>query len=268
MTGVQLLQGITAGTLWAEQLEQLAARAEALDNRPAPPTLPELVELANEAHRYLFLAFSPSVIARSCRLSARLHVPVLSVAPLDEQVDSVHQVRWRVHGQTGDVPAAAPAPEPAPCPPGLIDDDHEPPAIAAPVRPKRQLRPASERVPGRAAPAPELEPAPGLEPDPQLEVVQQPEPEATPLPPAPPGWLTAVEVSELLGCCIATVRNYRHAGKFGREGVGFGRAGKGYRYNPDMVEQLEQGKIPAIGLHQPLNDDADALPAGWESPPG
>jgi hypothetical protein len=231
-SGVQLRQGITAGAIWAQELEQIAARADALQQRPEPPTLPELVELANEAHRYLFLAFSPAVIARSCRLAARLHVPVLSVPPLDEQVDKVHAVRWRVHDQTADVPPPAKTAPPAPCPPGLeLEQAYPPPAPIG--RPRPQLRPASERM---RRPAPE----------PAAAAAEPPKP-STP----PAGWLLAPEVAELLETSEATVGRWRAAGRFGGEGEGWAKVGRSFRYAPAAVESLMASAIPA-GLDQLL----------------
>jgi hypothetical protein len=235
-SGVQLRQGVTAGSLWAQELEAIAARADALQRRPEPPTLPELVELAGEAHRYLFLAFTPAVIARSCRLAARLHVPVLSVPPLDEQVDEVHQVRWRVHDQTGDVPAPEGPPAPAPCPPGLELEQEEPEPPPAPIgRPRPQLRPASERM---RRPAPEPAPAPA-----------EPPPPSTP----PAGWLLAPEVAELLETTDVSIGRWRAAGRFGGEGEGWVKSGRSFWYSPAAVESLMAGEVPA-GLDQLVAD--------------
>ncbi len=254
-SGVQLVQGITAGAVWAEELEQLAARAEKLEHREEPASLPELVALAEEGFRYLFLAMSPAVIARSCRLSARLHVPVLAVPQLDQQVDLTHQVRWRVHDQTADVPAPA-EPAPAPCPPGLQELADVPAPAPAPVA-ERQLRPAAERMAARPAAPPRPEPerveAPPL---PAHLIPPAPEPKPAPLPrpvsvrryPAaskPPGWFSGQEVQELFDVCTSTVCKWRNLGRLGEQGTGWQRCGKSYYYNPLAVEQLEAGNIPA-----------------------
>ncbi len=253
-SGVQLVQGITAGALWAEELVQLAARAEALEQREEPATLPELVALAEEAFRYLFLAMSPAVVARSCRLSARLHVPVLSVPQLDQQVDLTQQTRWRVHGQTHDVPAAA-EPAPALCPPELEELDDVPAASPAPVA-ERQLRPRAERMAARPAAAPPAAPkrveAPEL-PDHLTPTDPKPEPEAKPRPsharrhPASPpaGWFSAQDVADLIDVTPSSIAKWRAAGRMGTEGTGWLRCGKSFYYAPDVVEQLEQQQIPA-----------------------
>jgi hypothetical protein len=270
-SGVQLRQGITAGAVWGQELEAIAARAEALEIRHDPPTLPELVELANEAHRYLFLALSPAVIARSCRLSARLHVPVLSVPPLDEQVDSVHQTRSRVHDQTADVPPPAETAAPAPCPPGLELEQEEPedqPAApgppAAPRRERRQLRPASQRMkrrdpePPADPPAVEVEPMPvAVEAEPvALAPAVEVEPEALPEPapsPPPAGWLVTDEVAQLLDATGVTVGRWRSAGRFGAKGEGWVKYGGSYHYSPDAVEAVMAGDDPP-GLDQLVSD--------------
>ena len=78
---------------WAQELEQLATRADALERDPEA-VLADRLDLATAAFSRLWLAWSPQVIARSCRASARLCEPVLlEPGPLDQQLAINQQIR-------------------------------------------------------------------------------------------------------------------------------------------------------------------------------
>ena len=80
---------------WAQELEQLATRADALEPDPEA-VLADRLDLATAAFSRLWLAWSPQVIARSCRASARLCEPVLVAgADLDQQLQANQQIRMR-----------------------------------------------------------------------------------------------------------------------------------------------------------------------------
>jgi len=55
---------------WAEELQAIATRADALERNP-DALLADRLDLATAAFSRLWLAWSPQVIARSCRASAR-----------------------------------------------------------------------------------------------------------------------------------------------------------------------------------------------------
>jgi hypothetical protein len=237
---------------WRTRLEALAVEAEGMIGKTT--SLQAQAQLALHWIGLCWPAVSAEVIAGSCRASLLLGPPgvVMSSAPADQLQEIADRLDaiWEAARDDASAEVATVGPPLLELPPGAYAPKGRPPR----VEPK---------------PVPVVEPEPPAPaPEPVETVVQAPEPAAPPLPPPPDGWLVGREVSELLSVSLATVRNWREAGRFGPEGTGWGRKGKHYLYSPDMVEQLEQGKIPAIGLHQPLNDDADALPAGWESPPG
>jgi hypothetical protein len=76
---------------WHQQLADVARRAGEL---PTNASLDDRASLAQDAFQLLWLAWSPALIAQSCRLSARLNEPLMAdPGPLDEQVLSVHDVR-------------------------------------------------------------------------------------------------------------------------------------------------------------------------------
>lgn len=80
---------------WALELEQLATRADALERDPEA-LLADRLDLATAAFSRLWLAWSPQVIARSCRASARLCESVLlEPGPLDQQLAINQQIRMR-----------------------------------------------------------------------------------------------------------------------------------------------------------------------------
>jgi hypothetical protein len=80
---------------WAEELHQIATRADALERDP-DASLADHLDLATDAFSRLWLAWSPQVIARSCRASARLTEPVLlEPGPLDQQLHYNQQIRLK-----------------------------------------------------------------------------------------------------------------------------------------------------------------------------
>lgn len=154
MSGVEVREGLAQTCSWADELLLLAERAERLARRE--PDLQEQVELAQEWLRYGFLACTPSWIARTCRLSARLLVPVLAnPEPLDAQADSIWRLRERVRGQAkqleleqGEAPELPPDPLDLEVEEELVPLELEE-APLAPVMapaPVQQLRPRAERM--------------------------------------------------------------------------------------------------------------------------
>ena len=84
-----------SATSWALELQEIASRADALERDPEA-LLADRLELASAAFSRLWLAWSPAVIARSCRVSARLCEPVLlEPGPLDQQLAINQQIRMR-----------------------------------------------------------------------------------------------------------------------------------------------------------------------------
>lgn len=80
---------------WAQDLQQIATRADALERDP-DASLADPLQLATDAFSRLWLAWSPQVIARSCRASARLTEPVLlEPGPLDQQLAMNQQIRMQ-----------------------------------------------------------------------------------------------------------------------------------------------------------------------------
>jgi hypothetical protein len=161
---------------WHQQLADVARRAGEL---PTNASLDDRASLAQDAFQLLWLAWSPALIAQSCRLSARLNEPLMAdPGPLDEQVLSVHDVRsqclrsvdqlaikkllplpkrFSIQGRPHQTKAAAAeVVEEVPARPveARIAE-----ARAAAVRVKPPLRPIAERLAARTpAPAPEPEP--------------------------------------------------------------------------------------------------------------
>jgi hypothetical protein len=74
-----------------------------------------------------------------------------------------------------------------------------------------------------------------------------------PAPEAPADWLTAAETAELLGVSRSGLSKWCAAGRFGVEGVGWGKRGKGHAYAPAAVEALMDGDIPQ-GLDELLSE--------------
>jgi hypothetical protein len=160
---------------WHQQLADVARRAGEL---PTNASLDDRASLAQDAFQLLWLAWSPALIAQSCRLSARLNEPLMAdPGPLDEQLLSVHDVRsqclrsvdqlaikkllplpkrFSIQGRPHQTKAAAAeVVEEVPARPveARIAE-----ARAAAVRVKPPLRPIAERLAARTpAPAPELE---------------------------------------------------------------------------------------------------------------
>ena len=214
---------------WCAELEDLATRASLME-RSKEVSLSDRLELATAAFSRLWLAWSPAVIARSCRASATLLDPVLvEPGPLDQQLAAVRAFRLEALARIGTLEQPA---EIAPVLPGLDDDEPMPPPAPPPIgRPRPQLRPASERM---RRPAPEAQP---------------PEPPKPSTP--PPGWLVAPEVAELLDTTEVSIGRWRSAGRFGGEGEGWVKCGRSFWYAPAAVESLMAGEVPA-GLDELL----------------
>jgi hypothetical protein len=166
---------------WHQQLADVARRAGEL---PTNASLDDRASLAQDAFQLLWLAWSPALIAQSCRLSARLNEPLMAdPGPLDEQVLSVHDVRsqclrsvdqlaikkllplpkrFSIQGRPHQTKAAAAevVEEVAAEVPARPVEARIAEARAAAVRVKPPLRPIAERLAARTpAPAPEPEPA-------------------------------------------------------------------------------------------------------------
>jgi hypothetical protein len=208
---------------WHQQLADVARRAGEL---PTNASLDDRASLAQDAFQLLWLAWSPALIAQSCRLSARLNEPLMAdPGPLDEQLLSVHDVRsqclrsvdqlaikkllplpkrFSIQGRPHQTKAAAAeVVEEVPARPveARIAE-----ARAAAVRVKPPLRPIAERLAARTpAPAPELEPEvevvaepPAPEPEPPAPPAPEPEPDADDEAPMPSGWGDPEQVLEEL----------------------------------------------------------------------
>jgi len=118
-----------AATDWAEELRELASRADALERDPEA-SLAERLQLATDAFSRLWLAWSPRTIARSCRASSRLLEQVLVAgADLDQQLQENQAIRMEAlkHVQQLEQPAGI-----AP----VLPDDDKP----APVARRRRRR--------------------------------------------------------------------------------------------------------------------------------
>jgi hypothetical protein len=177
---------------WHQQLADVARRAGEL---PTNASLDDRASLAQDAFQLLWLAWSPALIAQSCRLSARLNEPLMAdPGPLDEQLLSVHDVRsqclrsvdqlaikkllplpkrFSIQGRPHQTKAAAAdvAEEVAAEVPARPVEARIAEARAAAVRVKPPLRPIAERLAART-PAPAPEPEPKVEAEP-LELDQE-----------------------------------------------------------------------------------------------
>ena len=108
---------------WAQELQEIATRADALERDP-DATLADRLDLATAAFSRLWLAWSPAVIARSCRASARLSEPVLlEPGPLDQQLHYNQQIRMRALSSAGQLE------RPAVIEPVLPDDEKPEPTL-------------------------------------------------------------------------------------------------------------------------------------------
>jgi hypothetical protein len=108
---------------WAQDLQQIATRADALERDP-DASLADRLDLATDAFSRLWLAWSPQVIARSCRASARLTEPVLlEPGPLDQQLAMNQQIRMRALLSAGQLE------RPAEIAPVLPDEDKPAPKM-------------------------------------------------------------------------------------------------------------------------------------------
>ena len=88
---------------WAAELREIATRADVLGRNPDAP-LADRLELAAAAFSRLWLAWSPAVVARSCRASSRLLEPVLVVgADLDEQLQTNQAIRMAALRSAGQL---------------------------------------------------------------------------------------------------------------------------------------------------------------------
>jgi len=111
---------------WAGELQEIATRADALELNP-DATLADRLDLATDAFSRLWLAWSPQVIARSARASARFSEPVLVASgDLDQQLAINQQIRLKALASAGQLE------RPAEIAPVLPDDDveEEPPQPA------------------------------------------------------------------------------------------------------------------------------------------
>jgi hypothetical protein len=113
---------------WAEELQQIATRADALERDP-DASLADRLDLATAAFSRLWLAWSPQVIARSCRASARLLEPVLlEPGPLDQQLATNQMIRMTALLSAGQLE------RPATIEPVLPDDEQPAPVWRRPSR--------------------------------------------------------------------------------------------------------------------------------------
>jgi len=88
---------------WAGELHQIASRADALERDP-DATLADRLDLATAAFSRLWLAWSPQVIARSARASARFAEPVLVASgDLDQQLAINQQIRLKALASAGQL---------------------------------------------------------------------------------------------------------------------------------------------------------------------
>ncbi len=111
---------------WAGELQAIASRADALERDP-DASLADRLDLATDAFSRLWLAWSPQVIARSARASARFAEPVLVASgDLDQQLAINQQIRLKALASAGQLE------RPAEIAPVLPDDDveEEPPQPA------------------------------------------------------------------------------------------------------------------------------------------
>jgi hypothetical protein len=116
---------------WAGELQAIASRADALERNP-DATLADRLQLATDAFSRLWLAWSPQVIARSARASARFAEPVLVTSgDLDQQLAINQQIRLKALASAGQLERPAKI---APVLP-VEDVEEEPPQ---PARRKRK----------------------------------------------------------------------------------------------------------------------------------
>lgn len=114
---------------WCAELEELATRAS-LMQRSKEVSLADRLELATAAFSRLWLAWSPEMIARSCRASAALLDPVLiQPGELDQQVAAVRAVRLEALAKVGMLE------RPATIAPVMPGPDDAVSALPAPRRP-------------------------------------------------------------------------------------------------------------------------------------
>ena len=108
---------------WAGELQEIATRADALELNP-DATLADRLDLATAAFSRLWLAWSPQVIARSARASARFAEPVLVTSgDLDQQLAINQQIRLKALASAGQLE------RPAEIAPVLPDDDKPAPRL-------------------------------------------------------------------------------------------------------------------------------------------
>jgi hypothetical protein len=123
MTELNTVATPISAASWAQDLQQIATRADALERDP-DASLADRLDLATDAFSRLWLAWSPQVIARSCRASARLTEPVLlEPGPLDQQLQYNQQIRMRALLSAGQLE------RPAEIAPVLPDDDKPAPKM-------------------------------------------------------------------------------------------------------------------------------------------
>jgi hypothetical protein len=188
---------------WQQELKQLAARAEQLG---PDASLQARLAVASDWFRLLWLSCDPAWIARSCRLASRLCEPLMAMpAGVDEQVVSSWEARKAALKSVGALKELGPGPVADPSLIGKMMGRKPQPKPAPapafePARVKvqqvavtpRQLRPRSERIAARPAPAPdppaEPDQAPvpaGWEVEPAAAPVAAAEPDQAPM---QPGW--------------------------------------------------------------------------------
>ena len=123
---------------WAQELQEIASRADALERDP-DATLADRLQLATDAFSRLWLAWSPQVIARSARASARFAEPVLVASgDLDQQLAVNQQIRLRALASAGQLE------RPAVIEPVLPDDDKPEPKLER----RRRSKLDKKRPPG------------------------------------------------------------------------------------------------------------------------
>ena len=236
---------------WRERVEDLAAQAERMIGRRC--TLQDLARLAVEWCGLCWSGFSPEVIAASARASLLLGENVVLSQSANHQLAEIFDRLEQITEAAQDDPSAAVATVPPP----LL----ELPAAEPLKMSRRRAKPEVE-----AEVEAEVEPEVEAEVEP-LEQEPEPEPEPEPVPPpapvpegrkrsascAPAGWLKTDEVVDLLDCSCTAVSKWSREGRFGEEGVTWGRYGKSNWFSPDAVEALMDAQMPA-GLDQLLAD--------------
>lgn len=252
--------------------ETIAAscRASLLVGAPGVVVSTAVVDQLSEIHERLDRIWEQAQSDPSAAV-LEVHPPRLELPPAERR-------RRRGGGQSDLTPVDAPELEP--------DHAPEPPPAPAPPAPlprpgARPLRPRAERMAPRPAPEP-VEIPPGVTPGGRSAAPGRPADKATadlrssspvaeaaaqkaaapvsadlrsmdPTPPAPPNWLLAAEVAELLDTSEVTIGRWRAAGRFGAEGVGWVKCGRSFYYAPEAVEELESSEVPA-GLDDLLSE--------------